>query len=144
MGEWAEKYVAELYHENFFKKSPEPIFNKTKSHDFMFLTDDEPYKVEVKYDAAAKVYGNFCFEFQDHKGRDSGITATEADVVVYVLDEHNVFEFDTKLLKRFVKKEISKPNSDIRMGGDGKAFKLLIVPITRIIKCKFCIQLEIH
>jgi hypothetical protein len=111
----------------------------------MFIRPDKStYKIEVKYDYMAKDTGNFCFELKDHKGRDSGISVTEADTVIYVLDEENVFEFDTKKLKSFIKREISKKNSDIRKGGDGKAFKLLLVPIARMIKCNFCTILEIE
>jgi len=95
----------------------------------------EDIKVEVKFDEMSKKTKNACFEIQDSKGEKSGIYGTRADVIVYHFPEHGLYRIPVKKFKRWLKRR--EDDLDIRSGGDGKRFKMIIMPLTSLFDIKF-------
>lgn len=93
--------------------------------------------IEIKYDKMSLRTGNFCFELSNGK-RDTGISTTAADWVVYVVpaaksDEHSAtaYVFLSSDILNFVE---SSPDVKIKSGGDKKKFKLAIAAREKVVE----------
>ena len=143
-GKGAEKYIADLYKESFYPTAY-VTFYPSKEYDISFsFPRKESIHIEVKFDKYATKSGNLCFELQDHKGRPSGIMATEADLMVFLVAKNlqskdkQIFEFDVPALRDFIEDHIDTTRFKIVKGGDGNAFEMMLVPIADIIQESFC------
>ena len=144
-GKKAEQYIAKLYQDNFFTTCDYVTFYPGKEYDISFsFPRKASIHIEVKFDKYATKSGNLCFELQDHKARPSGIMATEANLMVFIvaksLNSKNkqIFEFDVPELRAFIEAHIDTTVFKIVKGGDGNAFEMMLVPISEIIQESFC------
>lgn len=143
-GKGAEKYVAEIYKDNFYPTCDYISYHIGKEFDISFsFPRKTSIHMEVKFDKMSNKTGNLCFELFDHKNEPSGVLATKAHLMVYMLTENKLLEFDVPELKKFVEKHLVTKQYKILKGGDGRMFKMMLVPITEIIKESFCTQVEI-
>ena len=143
-GKKMEEYVASIYKDNFFTTCDYISYHIGKDYDISFsFPRKESVHVEVKYDKMANKTGNLCFEMFDHKGEASGIFATKAHLMVFVLNKDIMFEFDVPSLKNFVKEHVRSKRYRILKGGDGNAFEMMLVPITEITKQNFCTRIDV-
>jgi len=170
IGRKAEKYIAQLYLDNFYATCDFITFNKNKDYDISFsFPRKESTHIEVKFDKYAVKSKNLCFELRDHKERESGIMGTKANLMVFVVakelqelksviyegptehrwpkiisnDKHiQVFEFDVPELREFIEDHVDSVKYKIVKGGDGRAFEMMLIPITEIIKESFCKRIE--
>jgi hypothetical protein len=143
-GKKAEKFIADLYK----KRNPTSdytTYNPSKEYDIsLSFPRKDSLHIEVKFDKYATKSGNLCFEMFDHKGQPSGIMATEADLMVFLvaksLNDKNkmVFEFDVHKLRKFIEYHMDSGEYKIVKGGDGNAFEMMLVPIEEITKESFC------
>ena len=143
-GKKAEKFIANLYKKNFYPTSDYTSFHIGKEYDISFsFPRKASIHIEVKFDMYAVKSGNLCFETQDHRGRPSGIMATKAHLMVFIVaksiqSKKEIFEFDVPALREFVEEHMDTAKYKIVKGGDGNAFEMMLVPITEIIKESFC------
>jgi len=143
-GKAAEKFIGRLYKDNFYPSCDYVSYHIGKQYDISFsFPRKESVHVEVKFDMYATKSGNLCFEMQDHKGRPSGIMATEAHLMVFVVAKNirskkRVFEFDVPELRDFIEDHIDTATYRIVKGGDGNAFEMMLVPITVMLQQPFC------
>ena len=148
-GKKAEQYIAKLYKENFYPTCDYISFHIGKEYDISFsFPRKDSIHVEVKFDKFAVKSGNLCFEMQDHKGRPSGIMATEADLMVFIVakslnSKKQIFEFDVPELRDFIEEHMDTTRYKVVKGGDGNAFEMMLVPITEIVKMPFCKQVKV-
>ncbi len=143
-GKKMEEYVASIYKENFFPTCDYISYNIGKEYDISFsFPRKESIHVEVKYDKMANKTGNLCFEMFDHNHEPSGIFATEAHLMVFVLNKELMFEFKVEELRRFVQHHVTTGRYRVLKGGDGNAFEMMLVPITEIMKEDFCTRIDI-
>lgn len=99
-----------------------------------------PVNIEVKYDILAESTGNMCFEFCNAKGKLTGIMATEADIVVYVLnnkDNYMLYMFLKDALKSYLVDTANAQNVRIVNGGDKKKFTMALSSIDNMSKLAF-------
>jgi hypothetical protein len=143
-GKKAEEFIAKLYQErnptcDFVTFYPGKEFDISIS----FPRKDSLH-IEVKFDKYAVKSGNLCFELQDHKARPSGIMATEAHLMVFIVaktlrDKNKmVFEFEVGRLRKFIEYHIDSGQYKIVKGGDNNAFEMMLVPIHDMEKQEFC------
>jgi hypothetical protein len=143
-GKKAEQYIGRLYKKNFYPTSDYTSYHIGKEYDISFsFPRKESIHIEVKFDKYAVKSGNLCFELQDHKGRPSGIMATEAHLMVFIVakslqSKKQIFEFDVPALRAFIESHVDTTTYKIVKGGDGNAFEMMLVPITEIIQEPFC------
>jgi len=143
-GKKAERYIEKLYKKNFYPTSDYSSFHIGKEYDISFsFPRKDSIHIEVKFDKYAVKSGNLCFELQDHKARPSGIMATEAHLMVFIVakslqSKKQIFEFDVPALREFIEEHVDSTTYKIVKGGDGNAFEMMLVPITEIIKKPFC------
>jgi len=143
-GKKAEQYIEKLYKKNFYPTSDYSSFHIGKEYDISFsFPRKDSIHIEVKFDKYAVKSGNLCFELQDHKARPSGIMATEAHLMVFIVakslqSKKQIFEFDVPALREFIEEHVDSTTYKIVKGGDGNAFEMMLVPITEIIKEPFC------
>jgi len=143
-GKKAEKYVAKLYKTKFHPTCDYVTFFPGKEYDIsLSFPRKDSLHIEVKFDKYAVKSGNLCFELQDHKGRPSGIMATQAHIMVFIVanslyGKKDIFEFEVGLLKEFIEYHIDSGEFKIVKGGDGNAFEMMLVPIEYMVKQKFC------
>lgn len=143
-GKKAEEYIAKLYKKNFFPTCDYISFNINKDYDISFsFPRKDSIHIEVKFDKYAVKSGNLCFELQDHKARPSGIMATKAHLMVFIVakslqSKKQIFEFEVPELRDFVEEHLDSGQYKIVKGGDGNAFEMMLVPITEIVKESFC------
>lgn len=143
-GKEMEEYVASIYRENFFTTCDYTSYNIGKDYDISFsFPRKASIHMEVKYDKMANKTGNLCFELFDHNHEPSGILATKASLIVFVLNRDIMFEFLVPELKKFIQSNMKTKKFRILYGGDGKAFEMMLVPITEIIKQDFCTRIDI-
>ena len=143
-GKKAEEYVAKFY------KQRNPTcdyvtFNHDKAFDIsLSFPRKDSLHIEVKFDKYAVKSGNLCFELHDHNGLPSGILATEADLMVFLVaktlrDKNKVmFEFKVPELRAFIEHHQDSGEFKIVKGGDNKAFEMMLIPIESITKKSFC------
>jgi len=96
--------------------------------------------VEVKFDLMAARTSNLCFEVSNGK-KATGILATEADKIVYVVpmeDDrgYKLFVFRRDNLLNYLKDPNSIGKFRFVRGGDNHRFSLAIVSIERIVEDK--------
>lgn len=146
-GKKAEQYIAKFYKERH-PTCDFVTFNPDKAYDIsLSFPRKESLHIEVKFDKYAVKSGNLCFELQDHNGAPSGIMATEAHVMVFLvgksLSDRNkmIFEFDVDGLRKFIEHHMDSGQFKIVKGGDNKAFEMMLVPIETIMKEEFCKKL---
>lgn len=146
IGKKAEQYIAQMYHENFYPTG-EFMFHDGKSYDIIFVFPrKKEIKIEVKHDRAAKKYGNVCLELFDYESMPSGIMATQADLMVFVISDklgekgEQILEFDVRGLRDFVCTALAGETQRIVKGGDDGAQTLMLVPIKEIVKESFCMR----
>jgi hypothetical protein len=144
-GKKAEEYIAKLYKDNFYPTCDYVTFWVGKEYDISFsFPRKDSIHVEVKFDKYAVKSGNLCFELLDHKGRPSGIMATEAHLMVFIVAENldspnkQIFEFEVKALREYIESYIDTATFKIVKGGDSNAFEMMLVPISTIVKEPFC------
>jgi hypothetical protein len=143
-GKKAEEYIAKIYKRDFYPTSDYTSFHIGKEYDISFsFPRKDSIHIEVKFDKYAVKSGNLCFELQDHTGRPSGVMATEAHLMVFIVakslqSKKQIFEFDVPALRAFVEDHMDTTTYKIVKGGDGNAFEMMLVPITEIIKESFC------
>ena len=143
-GKKAEQYIAKLYKKNYYPTCDYISFHIGKEYDISFsFPRKASIHIEVKFDKYGVKSGNLCFELQDHKARPSGIMATEAHLMVFVVakslqSKKQIFEFDVPALREFIEEHIDSTTYKIVKGGDGNAFEMMLVPITEMVKQPFC------
>lgn len=95
-------------------------FSGIKDYDIVFTTKSGELKGEVKFDKMSDKTGNLAIEFFNPKlNRDSGLSATTADVWFYVFPDGTIWWAYTKELKEFI--ENNKPAKTFKGGGDKNA-----------------------
>jgi len=147
-GKKAEQYIAKIYKRDFFTTCDYVSYHIGKEYDISFsFPRKDSVHVEVKFDKYGAKSGNLCFELQDHKGRPSGIMATEAHLMVFIVAKNlqskkQIFEFDVPELREFIEDHVDSVKYKIVKGGDGRAFEMMLIPITEIIKESFCKRIE--
>ena len=103
---------------------------KTKCSDVELTNTKEQdiianFKIEVKRERSAQKTGNVAIEVE-YKGKPSGPYASEADIWIWEIDgAYWMAHID--VLRRFI--EEKDAYYQVKYGGDGKASKLLIVPM---------------
>lgn len=115
------------------KKSPEGDLKAQST------SANSPTSYEVKYDIMSKRTGNMCFEVANGKGDLTGIAATKADIVVYVVPlekGHALYLFSREVLYNWLFKEGIEHR--IVNGGDKKRFSMILVPLDTIDKLTWC------
>ncbi len=93
------------------------------------------YTVEVKYDKMAASTGNLCFEVANGKGKTTGIAATKARYIYYVVprdDEYHIYEFSTESLRLFLFDSANAGKIRVVNGGDRKAYTLMLLSIENV------------
>jgi hypothetical protein len=143
-GKKMEEYVAHIYKENFFTTCDYITYYPGKEYDISFsFPRKDSIHIEVKYDKYANKSGNLCFEMSDHKGRPSGIMATKAHLMVFILNKDTMYEFKSDELRKFIQKYADTDRFKVVKGGDGNAFEMMLVPISEIIEQPFCTVIEV-
>lgn len=94
----------------------------------------DDYTIEVKFDKMAEKTGNLCFEVNNAKGQPTGIAATKADYVIYLVPKGSsmtIYKFATESLREYIFK-----NTKLRYvnGGDRNSYGLILVPIELVLK----------
>lgn len=133
-------YQALLSHDRFKKSHSHPP--SQEYGDFQLIDGETPINVEVKYDILAENTGNMCFEFSNGKGKLTGIMATKADVVAYVLNNKGgfvVYLFLKDVLKDYLIDSSNSSMVRIVNGGDKKNFTMALSPVSNIAKLSFLI-----
>lgn len=103
------------------------------------------YCVEVKYDIMAKKTGNMCFETHNKKGDLTGVSATEADEIHYVVPRDDGFFlhiFNTKSLRKYLYNEKNISKFRVVKGGDRKATSMILVKIDVLIEDEVADKIE--
>ena len=115
-GQEAETLVSEL----LLKHQIEGVSCNKASHDISFIIDSETYSLEVKFDLYSDKSGNVAIEYYNPlKCKPSGITATTADLWVYVFPDLEIHAVSTASLKEFIK--ANAPDRNLPKVGDGNA-----------------------
>ena len=129
-GESGEQVVARTLYEY---KGWYPVkFNKTKEYDILMQPegpDEGLLKVEVKTDIYPVDTGNMVIEKQN-RGKNSGITTTEADYWAYLYPYHpakNLWLIKTDKLKKMI--ESNKDRLDTKWVGDKKKALCWVIPL---------------
>jgi hypothetical protein len=144
MGKKMEEYVGNMYKEHFYPTCDYISYHVGKEYDVsLSFPRKDSIHLEVKYDKMANKTGNLCLELFDHKSQPSGILATQAHFIIFVLTKNLMFEFDVCRLREFVRYHITMGTHKIVKGGDGRAFEMMLVPIEAIEKEDFCTRIEI-
>lgn len=94
--------------------------------------------VEVKYDIMAEDTGNMCFELANGKGDYTGIMATEADILAYVLNNKGSYVVYLFLLPN-IKDFLFNGNKSVRVvnGGDKKRYSMALAPVNLVSSIAF-------
>ena len=101
--------------------------------------------IEFKKDYKAWKTGNIAVEYQN-RGEPSGITATEAKYVAYILvdekqEENAVIFLKTEIIKAMCRQYLGNPKRDIK-GGDNNDSSLILLPIAELLNPKFLFGIE--
>ena len=96
-------------------------------------------KVEIKTERDSwQITGNACFEFEC-RGKPSGVAVTESDFWVHIFVADNrvclAFIWPVEYLKHFLRKAYVEPKlygARLVQGGDDKASKILLIPISQL------------
>ena len=104
--------------------------------DFVEAFQSKNTKTEVKTERDIwKTTGNIAIEMKC-RGKDSGISVTEAETWIHLLSYKNVIEggliFKTKILKDEIKKRHSDGTLKTTMGGDDKMSWMALLPIKEL------------
>jgi hypothetical protein len=92
----------------------------------------ENKKVEVKRDLKAKTTGNLFIEYKS-RGKDSGISTSEADYWCFVFDELFIF-IEKEKLKAMI--EPMKGSTMDKRGGDKNTSCGILLPIKKLLEIK--------
>lgn len=106
-------------------------------------TDDGT--VEVKFDKMAGSTNNLCFELANGKGQPTGIAATKAGHVAYVVprdDHYIIYMFETEKLRAYVLDSGNSSKVRIVNGGDRRAYCLALVSRDNVEKDKVAVSVE--
>jgi len=143
-GKKAEQYIAKIYKE----RNPTCdfiTFNHDKAYDIsLSFPRKASLHIEVKFDKYAVKSGNLCFELFNHNGEPSGIMATEAEYMVFLVakslsdKKKIILELEVRGLREFIEYHMDSGEYKIVKGGDNKAFEMMLVPMDKIIKEAFC------
>ena len=104
-----------------------------RAEDWADMVFNSGKKIEVKFDRMAHTTGNIFIEYMS-RGKNSGISTTEADYWIYKIDKTgaaiilDVFKLKEKL------REYYKNGLYLKDGGDNNTSKGFLIPITEIIK----------
>jgi hypothetical protein len=101
--------------------------------------------IEFKKDYKAWKTGNIAVEYFN-RGQPSGIAATEAKYVAYILvdekqEENAVIFLKTEIIKGICRQYLGHPKRDIK-GGDDNASSLILLPIEELLNPKFLFGIE--
>jgi hypothetical protein len=101
--------------------------------------------IEFKKDYKAWKTGNIAVEYFN-RGQPSGIAATEAKYVAYILvdekqEENAVIFLKTEIIKAICRQYLGHPKRDIK-GGDDNASSLILLPIEELLNPKFLFGIE--
>ena len=104
--------------------------------DFVKAFQSKNTKIEVKTERDKwKTTGNIAIEMKC-RGKDSGISVTEAETWIHLLSYKNVIEggliFKTKNLKDEIKKRHADGTLKTTMGGDDKMSWMALLPIKEL------------
>ena len=89
------------------------------------ILDNE--KVEVKTDYQANFTGNIFIEYSS-RGKDSGITTTEATWYAFIISNDKIILISRKKLKELCRRYLGTPYRDV-LGGDDDTSKGILLPI---------------
>jgi hypothetical protein len=101
--------------------------------------------VEVKFDKMAGSTSNLCFELANGKGQPTGIAATKAALVAYVVpreDHYIIYMFETEKLRKYILDTNNTAKVRIVNGGDRRAYCLALVTRDNIEADKVAISVE--
>tara|TARA_R100001244_G_C5128340_1_gene125198 strand:- start:133 stop:753 length:621 start_codon:yes stop_codon:yes gene_type:complete len=101
--------------------------------------------IEFKKDYKAWKTGNIAVEYSNN-GKLSGIAATEAKYVAYILvdekqNENAVIFLKTEIIKAMCRQYLEHPKRDIK-GGDNHDSSLILLPIEELLNPKFLFGVE--
>lgn len=105
------------------------------------------YTVEVKYDKMAASTGNLCFEVANGAGKSTGVAATKAKFIYYVVPRKagfSIYEFDTNNLRSFLFDTGNSSKMRIVNGGDRRAYTLMLVSESVVLENKLAVVSEVE
>lgn len=122
-GKTGEDFVQRIFETGGMKCSKNEDYDKRYDYDLECKIGRKKFTAEVKYDYKALETGNIAIEHHNSRvDRPSGITATKADLWVYVLgDKENLsaWAVPSSSLKSFIQEV--PPFKEIEYGGDNNA-----------------------
>ena len=94
-------------------------------------------KIEVKAERS-RWYNSWMIAIEvECKGRPSGLSITQADYWMHMLMRGDKMQmtllFSVPQLKEIVKRALRMPGTNIVYGGDNKASKLILIPISAVL-----------
>lgn len=137
--------IVKSYLERFGKKVDELPPRNPRGDLVQWLDDELSLSYEVKYDLKSRQTGNMCFEIANGKGQITGIAATKADYIVYVVpndDGHTLYLFVREKLYDWLFN--SGINHRIVNGGDKKKFSMILVPLDTIDSLDWCERINLN
>lgn len=153
-GRAAENFIMEMLRDEYVSKNVKATIAelpKDRQHegDFEVFVEkpiDDHFTVEVKFDKMAGSTDNLCFEVANRKGDLTGIAATEASSVVYIVpdgdDAVTLYWFNSDELRDYLYDEKNLSKIRCVKGGDRKAYTLLLVSIKDIVKDRVAFSVE--
>ena len=94
-------------------------------------------KIEVKAERSRWYNSGMIAIEVECKGRPSGLSATRADYWMHMLMRGDKMQmtllFSVPQLKEIVKRALRMPGTNIVYGGDNKASKLILIPISAVL-----------
>jgi hypothetical protein len=94
-------------------------------------------KIEVKAERARWYNSGMIAIEIECKGRPSGLSITQADYWMHMLMRGDEMQmtllFSVAKLKELVKKALRMPGTNIVYGGDNKASKLVLIPLSAVL-----------
>ena len=122
-GRVGEEFTKKTLEDCGIQCSKNDDYNKRYDYDLVCKMGRKKFTIEVKYDYKSEETGNIAIEHHNSKvDRPSGITATKADLWVYILGTgKNISAWVVKssALKAFLEKV--SPFKEIAYGGDNNA-----------------------
>lgn len=153
-GRVAEKFVMDLLSEQYSDRGfaahiSELPRERQSEGDFEVVIDkpvDDTFTVEVKFDKMAAKTGNLCFEFANGKGKPTGIAATQADTVVYIVPQSdssvNLYWFNSDELRDYLRDSDNSSKIRVVQGGDRRAYTLLLLSTDSVESDKLAFRIE--
>lgn len=131
-----ESKVAEVVIKKFLEgKHEKPVLPLPRERQGDGDLDLGDFTVEVKFDKMAASTGNLCFEMANGSGKLTGIAATKAKYVYYVVPQssgYTIYEFEVDGLRAFLFDKSNAGKLRVVNGGDRRAYSLMLLSIENV------------